>query len=103
MTTATTTTTPTSTNADSDGMNTGATKGASSDGDLNFRGMANAADEASSCGCGTKDDAAERAFRREHAKSNETTQPAEPVNPFPASQEPSGDGTGVRAGGAQAE
>lgn len=108
MTTATTTTTPTSTNADSDGMNTGATnggatKGASSDGDLDFRGMANAADEASSCGCGAKDDAAERAFRREHAKSNETPQPAEPVNPFPASQEPSGDGTGVRAGGAQAE
>ncbi|PAU69166.1 hypothetical protein B1400_1103 [Bifidobacterium italicum] len=104
MTTATT-----NTNIDSDNMNTGATnggatKGASSDGDLDFQGTANAAGEGSRCGCGcTKDDAAKQADRREGTKSNETPQPAEPVNPFPPQQAPSGDGTGVKAGGEQAE
>ncbi|WP_289098539.1 hypothetical protein [uncultured Bifidobacterium sp.] len=106
MTTATT-----NTNIDSDNMNTGATnggatKGASSDGDLDFQGTANAAGEGSRCGCGcgcTKDDAAKQADKREGAKSNETPQPAEPVNPFPPQQAPSGDGTGVKAGGEQAE
>lgn len=104
MTTATT-----NTNINSDNMNTGATNGgatpgASSDGDLDFRGSANAAGETSGCGCGcAKDDAAKQAAKREGSKSNETPQPAEPVNPFPPQQAPSGDGTGLKAGGEQAE
>lgn len=104
MTTATT-----NTNIDSDNMNTGATDGgaapgAASDGDLDFRGSANAAGEPSGCGCGcAKDDADKQAAKREVAKSNETPQPAEPVNPFPPQQAPSGDGTGVKDGGEQAE
>lgn len=67
-------------------INAGATDGASSDGDLDFQGeqeLANGTDDKKSCGCGCKKD--------------------ELANDFPKSQEPSGDGSGVKAGGEQAE
>ena len=81
------------TNEDSINMNNGqanggSTRGASSDGDLDFQGQADhteASEQAETkdhkCGCGKSD----------------------PSNDFPKSQEPSGDGTGIKAGGEQAE
>lgn len=78
-------------NMDSKDMNDGTangglTEGASSDGDLDFQGQADhTGDTCCGCSCGT------------------TKTSGDLSNDFPKSQEPSGDGTGIKAGGAQAE
>ncbi|ANU44215.1 hypothetical protein A4U98_06945 [Bifidobacterium animalis subsp. animalis] len=93
-------------NMDSNNMNNGtanggSTPGASSDGDLDFQGKADAAEKGEKgCGCNCS---AKQTESREQSKSNEIRQPAEPSNPFPQSEAPSGDGTGIKAGGEQAE
>lgn len=92
-------------NMDSNNMNNGtanggSTPGASSDGDLD-KGKADAAEKGEKgCGCNCS---AKQTESREQSKSNEIRQPAEPSNPFPQSEAPSGDGTGIKAGGEQAE
>lgn len=96
----------TAANTDSNNMNTGltnggSTPGASSDGDLDFQGKADETKKSEKgCGCSCS---GEQTEKREQSKSNEVRQPAEPSNPFPQSEAPSGDGTGIKAGGKQAE
>lgn len=98
--------TTTTNNMDSNNMNNGtanggSTPGASSDGDLDFQGKADAAEKGEKgCGCNCS---AKQTESREQPKSNGVRQPAEPSNPFPQSEAPSGDGTGIKAGGGQAE
>ena len=91
--------TTTTNNMDSNNMNNGtanggSTPGASSDGDLDFQGKADAAEKGEKgCGCNCS---AKQTESREQPKSNEVRQPAEPSNPFPQSEAPSGDGTGYQ-------
>ncbi|WP_249666039.1 hypothetical protein, partial [Bifidobacterium animalis] len=81
--------------------NGGSTPGASSDGDLDFQGKADAAEKGEKgCGCNCS---AKQTESREQPTSNEVRQPAEPSNPFPQSEAPSGDGPGIKAGGGHAE
>ncbi len=85
--------------------NDGSTCGASSDGDLDFQGQADhteASEQAETkdhkCGCGKSDPS--QAETKDHKCG---CGKSDPSNDFPKSQEPSGDGTGIKAGGEQAE